>query len=130
MYKILSIFVALVCAFMFTGTVSAAQSEQSAKPQVVQQKKAKSSSKTFIMWGKVASIDIAANQISIELTLGKKAAPNSTIYNVNATTNIMKAGQVITLSKIAAGDQVTIAFKRIGDKRVAEAITVKNAKNK
>jgi len=75
--------------------------------------------KTSIISGTVVSVDAAAKQIVVKNSEGKM---DNVTFDVNDNANIRKTGKTITLSDIAAGDKVMVAFKHKDDKRTATSI--------
>jgi Cu/Ag efflux protein CusF len=125
MSKIISIFAAVVCAFAFTGTVLAEDAAPAVTPAAATQAAPAKHAKTSIVSGAVVSIDATAKQLVVKNSEGKMA---DVTFDVNENTNIRKAGKDITLSDIAAGDKVMVAFKHKDDKRIATSIKVRTPK--
>jgi Cu/Ag efflux protein CusF len=100
---------------------AAPQEKQAATPApaAAAEKAPVAKKKTSLMDGEVASVDAAAKQIVL-----KREKGNITI-DVTDQTNITKAKKEITISDIAAGDKVIVAYEKDGDKRKATTIKVK-----
>ncbi|MFH0775181.1 MAG: hypothetical protein V2A53_06815 [bacterium] len=68
----------------------------------------------------VVSVDATANTITVKNKAGKVET-----LNVAPKAKIKKAGKIITLSEVSAGDKVTIAYKTEAGQKVAVSISVK-----
>ena len=131
MSKILNIFAAVSFVFAITGTVLADEVQTPAPTAAAvvtttvtvtapaPAKAPAAVSKTSILSGVVVSTDATANQVVV------KGKTKNTIFDVNAKTNITKAKKEITLSDLAAGDNVIVAYKIKDGKKIATAIKVK-----
>jgi hypothetical protein len=100
-----SLLAAVICSFVFAG---AALAEPSNMPV-----------KLSILSGEVTSINIPAKQIVIK---------NNIVFDVADKASIKKEGKEITLSNIKIGDPLIIAYKPLGDKKLATIIKVRAPK--
>jgi hypothetical protein len=110
--KLSSVLIAvLVCSsFLFAqeaGTTGRAKMAKKAAPMKI--------------WGKVISVDVAANTVIVR---EKKADDTVT---VDSTTKIMSGKNAISLGDLMTDAMVTVAWKKMGDMKMATKIVVKEA---
>jgi beta-lactamase class D len=73
------------------------------------------------IWGKVVSADVAANTVIVR----EKNADDT--VSIDSTTKIMSGKNAIGLGDLMTDAMVTVAWKKMGDMKMATKIVVKEA---
>jgi len=95
--------------------------EQPTKPE--QPAKTATVVKTKAIGGEIVSVDTTAKTISLKYKSGKTEKTET--FEINPKLTVKKAGKIIALTDLSAGEKVSVGYEIEAGKKVATRITVR-----
>jgi ABC-type glycerol-3-phosphate transport system substrate-binding protein len=83
------------------------------------------SEKAMTFWGEVVSVDTTVNAVTVKSKSGKTET-----VKVDPRVVVKKAGKVIPLNSLTAGNKISLAYKMVNGEKIATSITERVAPEK
>jgi hypothetical protein len=127
--KLLTI-IAIICMFAFvtvyaqnTPAAPAAPAKAEKKAEMKAEKKAEKKAEPLIFKGKVTAVDAVKNTFTVErMVMGKDGKPMMKDGKSVMKSMTFEAGKDVKIADIAKDAKVKVAFKKDGDKVIAESV--------